>query len=267
MPPLESLTDGYGMSVEQVLDISCQTGSIEGLLWVIQQQKKLNASFDSSLIVNAIEKIVTGGFDSLLLQLRYLYDIYSFDEAHKEKWIDLALAAGFPTTVRTLQQLPISLSPKQQSELNNLIEVLNQNPAISPPAPINTQHDEAHGGKANYVIYEKEYRKSVSYVLYHLRKEHCDFRTLIENLGHRRRHMAGRGKVCGLEMYGVPTAEHTYTYFDSIYASYGKRIQKKYSQLPITVIVHLNGTDIHLTEMTDVHWVHPNGDFRVERLD
>jgi|SRR5579862_2441806 len=264
---LEALTEGYGMSVEQTLDICCQTGNIEGLLWVIQQQKKNHAHFDSVRIVRAVENLVTGGFDSLLLQFRNIYDCALFDEEQKDKWIDLALEIGYPNTVRTLQRLHFPLSLQQQCKLDTLSVVLSQNLPITPPEPINEQHDIAHGGSNNRAIYHKEYKIGLLYVLHHLRNKQCDFLTLIENLGHRRRHMAGLGRLTGIDLYGIPTNQHTYTYYDPVYALYGKRIHEKYPDLPKSVIVKLHRKEMRLTEMTNERWVHPNGEHREELLN
>jgi hypothetical protein len=159
------------------------------------------------------------------------------------------------------------LSQEQCLALEELKKALHVELDVEPPSPLNPVHHEAHGGDANYAAYLKEYRLSVAYALYHMQKENCDFRTLIENLGHRRRHMAQQCNFKIVELYGAATDQNMITIYDPTYAYHGQKIHEKYPELPIIVKTELNGKQVFLTQINDDGWIHPDGEHRSEILD
>lgn len=254
-------------TLQEILEIGSQAGNLSYIYWVHQRHKETNIPISAQDILNAWERLVSGGFDRVLIYMPHFNNILSLDELQQRRFVDLALEIGFPSTVMTLQRLGFTLSSEQQQALEELKEALSRTVNISPPIPINTHQDDTHGGRGNIKLYREEYQKAVAFALYRMQHKPCDFHRLIENLGHRRRHMAVLGKLSGVEMYGVATSYPIVTYFNPTYEKYGEKIREKYPQLPLLVTTHLNGREIYLTQINEDSWVHPDGDYREEILN
>lgn len=263
-----ALTEGYGASVQTMLARSCHSGNLRDLFWVVKQSKENGIAFSAGELINGLEKVVSGGFDVLLLQFHHLCDFSHISEEQKRRLIEMAIEIGYPKTARTLHTLGFLLTGEQEMAVEELERAFKEDLMIFPPRPMNRKHSEAHGGEVNEDLFEREYRTGVAYIVHRLHKPDCDFRRLLENLGHRRRHMAGLGKiVAGIEYYGVPTCKPMYTYYAPIFIACQKMILDRYPLLPHTVEVELNGRKISLTRITDAHWIHPDGTYREEIME
>ena len=247
--------------------MSCQTGDFEKLIEIIKKYKEGSISFTQAEINNGLNNVITGGHDTILLQLHFLWHIKILDLETQRHLVDLALRIGYPNTASLLQQLGCRLTPEQMQSLSHLKEALSSPYPLPAPPAINAKHFEAHGGEDNAALYLKEYRLLVAYILYQLRRKPLNFRLLIEDLGHRRRHMAGLGKLIGREFFGIATDRYMYTYFNPTYETYGQRVREKYPHLPKTIFCMLNGSSVPLTQIHDTFWQHPNGTHREEILD
>lgn len=254
------------LSEKELFALSCQTGDVQTLIKIIKKYKEGAISFTQAEISSALNSVITGGNDTVLLQLHFLWRIDSMDEQAQRQLVDLALRVGYSNTVHLLEQLGCRLTQEQAQSLNCLKEALLYPPSLLAPPPINAHHYETHGGADNAMLYQKEYRLLVAYTLYQLRTNSCDFVRLIEDLGHRRRHMAVLGQLTGIEFFGIPTNQYMYTFFSSTYGIYGQRIVEKYSDLPKKVLGKLNESTVALTHIHDTFWQHPKGDHREEIL-
>ena len=254
-------------TLQEILEDGCLTGDIKKVAWVIQKQREIGVSLACLDVTKALENLVISGLDHTLLQMPYFLDFFSIDERGCSHLIDVALEVGYPRTVDILHGWGFPLSDAQQKKWRQLREVLNEEPQAIPPVPINAHHHQAHGGEENFAFYAKEYRVSVSYALYYMRKLPCDFRALLENLGHRRRRMAIQGKLKAAKFYGVATDQLMITYYDPIYNLYGQRMREKYPLLPFHVVGKLNAKEILLTQCNADSWMHPDGEHREEILN
>lgn len=244
----------------------CYQGDLERLIWVIKKNKDGLLPLTLEQIDNGLQDVIRGGYDAVLLPLHYLWSIDTMDEEKQKSLIDLALRFGYPNTVRALHELGCPISVEQMQQANALRASFDRSNCIPAPPPINSVHFNAHGGENNVVFFQKEYQQLVAYTLHCLKQEPCDFRRLIEDLGHRRRRMACLGRLLGSEFYGVPTNQPMYTYFSPTYELYGTRVHEKYSVLPKTITGMLNGRTLELTQIHDNCWLHPNGKDREEIL-
>lgn len=246
---------------------SCQKGEIEKLIGVVKQHKEGVISLTDIQIARGLYNVITGGYDAILLQLRFLWKMETLSAQEQQQFIALALRIGYPNTVRLLQQLGCTLTPVQEESLRQLQEGMRTPYPLPAPPAINSGHHEAHGGEDNFLLYQREYRLLTGYILYQLQKQPPDFCQLIEDLGHRRRHMAALGKLIGMEFFGTPTNQHMYTYFSPVYEVYGQRAVEKYPHLPKTIFGTWNGSSIPLTQIHEMFWLHPKGKHRAKTLN
>jgi hypothetical protein len=254
-------------TLQDILEIASLTGNLDHILWVIERQRETNVPLPSVDIAKAWKRLVQAGLDYTLSHMLSLSHLFYMTPGFKKHLLDLSLQAGHADTVETLQKFGFVLSQNQQCDLDELREFLSKDWNVLPPAPINDMHHESHGGRDNQPIYREEFQKAVAFVLFRMQKKPCDFKNLIENLGHRRRQMAIRGKLKPLDMYGIPALSATFTPFEPIYALYGQKIQEKYPLLPFNISAFLNGRKIYLTQVNEDCWVHPDGECREEILE
>ena len=253
-------------TLQEILEFGSQTGNLKYIRWVFHNQQETQVPIPPIDILKAWERIVLGGFDRALVRMPNFSHILYIDERIQEHLVDLALEVGYPDTVAILQNLGFSISVEQQLALDELKQALDREVDVIPPLPLNELHHNAHGGDANREIYHKEYRTAVAFALYRMQNKPCDFKNLIEQLGHRRRHMAVLGKLDGIKLYGIPTDCPTFTRYNPGYTLYGQRIREKYPDVPFIVSAFLNGRKIFLTQINEDSWFHPDGEHREEIL-
>ena len=264
---IHALFEEYGFSGQEAFKVVCEQGDLERLLCVVKKHKEGAIPLTSEQIEIGLQDALTGGHDAILLCLHYVWSIDTMNVEKQERLIDLALRIGYPNTVRVLNEMGCSLTALQTQTLNALKTALRAPPLLQPPPAINAEQFQAHGGEDNILLYQREYRTLVAYILHHLQNPLCDFRCLLEDLGARRRHMASLGKLPGLEFFGIATHQHMYTYFSPVYETYGQRVHETYPHLPKVIEGVLNGRVVQLTQIHDTFWQHPKGENREEILN
>lgn len=264
-----------GSVLQEILVESCNKGNLKRLEWVMAKQQESRSPLS---LFEPLEEAIKGGFFPVVEALVRVIDPSQLKEEKKYALVNLSLEMGYPDIALFLGKCQFPLSSGQKREIQELQalyareERKGERSPVSAPASINQRHSEIHGGDLNREIYEREFQQAVAYALRYMRNPECHFRTLIENLGHRRRRMAVLGNLRPLDHFGLPQTitmrRMTTSFNQSSYMAYGDRIRKLYGErFPIQVFTYIRGERIPLTEITRHAWFHPIARHREIVLD
>lgn len=248
--------------LQELLEEYCLLRQINAISGILKNAREKGLSLSP---LKPLENAIRRGFEDVISELCIEMDLSQLSEVEKKSLVAISVEMGYPELLPLLQKLGFPVAREHQLKMEELIVVQNiLSPCISFPEPINTSHDLLHGGDDNRSIAAREYKLMVGYAFNYIRTG-GSFRTLLDNLIHRRIHMAVLCKLILIEEYGTPTNRAMTTWYHPIYNAYGERIKEKY-RLPVKVEVSIQGKKIPLTVLTTRAWFHPDGTHREEVL-
>jgi hypothetical protein len=255
----------------RIFNEACHKGNLDCVKWTVAQTSKQDMPLP---IPGFLEVAIRGGFEAVVttlcdhFYLKTMVDFGAVTLIEQQRLEKASIEMGYPHLLFVLNDYRLCANKHARfcDQFNTLSSLLAPLP-IYPFSPVSALHHSLHGGSRNYTLFEQEYRHAVVYALHYILRQGnlCNFATLIDNLGHRRRRMACLGNLPALDQYGTPQPSHSsqVTPYGHSYAQYGERIKKKYGRtLPRTGILQIDGKPLPLSTIQKNGWAHPSGKHR-----
>lgn len=245
--------------LEWYLEESCHKGNMKGVQWALRKAEKFHIPIS---IFRSLELATQSGLHEVFAEVCSRTNLSQLTNGEKERLVELCSEMRYSDLLLCMAKNGFPVTNKYLSEcaLFEKLKIANGD-LFSLPQPASANSHTSHGGNDNLLIATAKYREMVVYA-YQFLKQGGDVRKLIDNLCHRRLHMAVVGKRNSLESYGKFTSEMMVTEYGEGYREYGERIRAKYNQFPVQVNAQIGDRTIPMTVIQEGRWVHPDGRYR-----
>lgn len=239
--------------LNRILQETCECQNRYYFDWAMTKLTEAGIPFTKLDVYQFLTLIAQYGWDEVLDHPIFL-DMSYVTEKQRNELCNLALGKGYPEVATVF-----STTLAQEKAIAALSCALAKADAPA-PTPMNVLHANAHGGKDNEAIYQREYARGVAYALYMMSQKNCNFSQIIENLANHRRRMAALGNLEAQKDFGKKAQVPTLTKFEGPYEEFRSIVQEKYQNKAVQAKKYIKDRLVGLTQIQPVGWIIPPDD-------